>query len=482
MPCRSSLSSPLKGCTAALHPSSFNTCSPSSSARHWASHHLSSLPHVPRGYAQHCQRSTVIASFRGVLTFNALRASPSFEELDNGNIVSLIQDLMDAQKFSDGEIRDMKVHLSIIKEENKALRTELTRSTSDIVNTMRELKKTNDRLRYLDDQSRRNNLRFSGIPEDRNENWEQAHFKIKKIVREQLGITPEMERVHRDRPSAHHHGRAHRTLQPVAPTRPAAPAPSVSSLAEYPMPPHHHPVGAQNIPTGARDDDAFAGKGAVTAARALGADAVGNDTVPPCTTITTSAATTAGAPGTATTANAPDASASAGVSGASTTAPGTDVTATAPGAGASAVASCTGASAGASCTAATATASGADVTAGATVGSSGAATTAGTPAGALDAKRAASSSCAGTITGTPGTGSLSAAATTDAPGAGSPAAGTSTGALSAGPPGTGTTAGATRAGSPGTATSAGAPSTGVRPKQGKNPKPGSSNPHQVLAT
>ena len=56
-----------------------------------------------------------------------------------------------------------------------------------------------ERLDSLEDRSRRNNLRFSGIDEVPNENWEQSAEKIYKLVKDKLGVesTVEIERAHR---------------------------------------------------------------------------------------------------------------------------------------------------------------------------------------------------------------------------------------------------------------------------------------------
>ena len=54
------------------------------------------------------------------------------------------------------------------------------------------------RMDYMDDQGRRNNLRFSGITENNGENWEQSQMKITNIIREKLNIKDiGFERVHR---------------------------------------------------------------------------------------------------------------------------------------------------------------------------------------------------------------------------------------------------------------------------------------------
>lgn len=62
------------------------------------------------------------------------------------------------------------------------------------------LSKENDELReqiqgheshldYLNDQSRRNNLRIVGIPEETGENWEKCQGKVTKMIKEKLNIS-----------------------------------------------------------------------------------------------------------------------------------------------------------------------------------------------------------------------------------------------------------------------------------------------------
>ena len=55
------------------------------------------------------------------------------------------------------------------------------------------------RLDSLEDFSRRNNLRFDGIEEKNGENWEQVTETVRKIVKEKIGVTGdiEIERAHR---------------------------------------------------------------------------------------------------------------------------------------------------------------------------------------------------------------------------------------------------------------------------------------------
>ena len=54
------------------------------------------------------------------------------------------------------------------------------------------------KVRDLEDRSRRNNLRFDGLPQAQGEAWNGSEAKIKKVIKEKLGIqNAEIERAHR---------------------------------------------------------------------------------------------------------------------------------------------------------------------------------------------------------------------------------------------------------------------------------------------
>lgn len=67
------------------------------------------------------------------------------------------------------------------------------------LSTSIDLGSLKERVDDLEDRSRRNNLRFDGIAEDNNENWEQTTEKVSKLVKINLGISEkvEIERAHR---------------------------------------------------------------------------------------------------------------------------------------------------------------------------------------------------------------------------------------------------------------------------------------------
>ena len=53
------------------------------------------------------------------------------------------------------------------------------------------------RVDYLEDRSRRYNLKFEGLSEDLRENWEQSAEKVRKLIKEKLGVYGEVESAHR---------------------------------------------------------------------------------------------------------------------------------------------------------------------------------------------------------------------------------------------------------------------------------------------
>ncbi|XP_048586940.1 uncharacterized protein LOC116615509 isoform X3 [Nematostella vectensis] len=60
-----------------------------------------------------------------------------------------------------------------------------------------EVVKVKDALEYLENQSRRNNKRVSGIPESPGESWADSEAKVKKAIQTKLGLEIGIERAHR---------------------------------------------------------------------------------------------------------------------------------------------------------------------------------------------------------------------------------------------------------------------------------------------
>ena len=52
-------------------------------------------------------------------------------------------------------------------------------------------------MEYLENQSRRNNIRVSGISESPGETWNDSENKVKEAIKSSLRLEIEMERAHR---------------------------------------------------------------------------------------------------------------------------------------------------------------------------------------------------------------------------------------------------------------------------------------------
>ena len=69
----------------------------------------------------------------------------------------------------------------------------------ELEDIQRGLHKYEEKLQYLENQSRRNNVRIDGIPEEDNETWLNTETKAKELLQEKLHFSfePVIERAHR---------------------------------------------------------------------------------------------------------------------------------------------------------------------------------------------------------------------------------------------------------------------------------------------
>ena len=62
-----------------------------------------------------------------------------------------------------------------------------------------DLNHQEEQMEYLENQSRRNNVRIYGIPEEDNETWETTEAKARQVLKDELNLAsaPDIERAHR---------------------------------------------------------------------------------------------------------------------------------------------------------------------------------------------------------------------------------------------------------------------------------------------
>ena len=92
------------------------------------------------------------------------------------------------QDVFDDKIKEINDSIEKIKEKHKY----------EIIQLEKENEDSKDKLRMLEDSSRRDNLRFDGIEEWEDESWAHTEENLKLKIKETLGIENiEFERVHR---------------------------------------------------------------------------------------------------------------------------------------------------------------------------------------------------------------------------------------------------------------------------------------------
>ncbi|ROT63207.1 putative myosin light chain kinase, smooth muscle-like [Penaeus vannamei] len=100
------------------------------------------------------------------------------------------QDVGERIEQQEKDLREMKIKFDSKEAEAANLRKE----TRDL---RRALARSEERADYQDDQGRRNNLRFSGIPEEQNETWQQCQQKLGHLLQQHLNLAPVIERARR---------------------------------------------------------------------------------------------------------------------------------------------------------------------------------------------------------------------------------------------------------------------------------------------
>ena len=124
------------------------------------------------------------------------------------------------KSFMDSVVTSINVRIDGVVKDVAQLKASLEFSQKDLTDHSEKIKSIEDNVPkieatmkkhigktvYLENQSRRNNLRFEGFLEDDNETWDETEAKVKDVLVEKLNFesAPEIERAHRtDRPRRH---------------------------------------------------------------------------------------------------------------------------------------------------------------------------------------------------------------------------------------------------------------------------------------
>ena len=114
------------------------------------------------------------------------------------------------KSFMDSVVTSINVPIDSVVKDVAQLKDSLEFSQKDLIDHGEKIKSIEDNVSkieatmkkhiektvYLENQSRRNNLRFEGLLEDDNETWDETEAKVKNVLVEKLDFesAPEIER------------------------------------------------------------------------------------------------------------------------------------------------------------------------------------------------------------------------------------------------------------------------------------------------
>ena len=101
-------------------------------------------------------------------------------------VVESVNSLKASLEFSQKDIEELKPFVSKLEE----AKDEIDQLNSDLA--QQELK-----AEYLENQSRRNNIRIKGIAEGERETWDEVESKVKHAIKAKLDLDVDIERAHR---------------------------------------------------------------------------------------------------------------------------------------------------------------------------------------------------------------------------------------------------------------------------------------------
>ena len=116
---------------------------------------------------------------------------------DRNEFHKRMAEVISSLEFSQREIEQLKGKVNELQKERKKDASQISSLQQENEDLIANMKILNDRMDFLDDQGRSKNLRFSGIPEGQNENWEQSQQKVNRILNDCLNISPLIDRAHR---------------------------------------------------------------------------------------------------------------------------------------------------------------------------------------------------------------------------------------------------------------------------------------------
>ena len=139
-----------------------------------------------------CEEYVTLATLKQMLSIQESTLKSIFESfimsvnLRVDDLVKSVAEVKSSLEYTQRDVDDLGQMAAKLKDAEEEIGTLQT-----------DLRTQDSKLEYLENQSRRNNIRVSGIPESPDETWEVAEAKVKQAIQEQLGIDVDIERAHR---------------------------------------------------------------------------------------------------------------------------------------------------------------------------------------------------------------------------------------------------------------------------------------------
>ncbi|CAH1274709.1 Hypp5400 [Branchiostoma lanceolatum] len=108
--------------------------------------------------------------------------------------VKEVQEIRDSLQYSQKDIEEGKSATSQYEQRINEIEAELSQLKADSTTSV-------NKMDYLENQSRRNNIIVDGIPDSKEESWEESEQKVRVMIKEKLKLDPrkiEIERAHRN--------------------------------------------------------------------------------------------------------------------------------------------------------------------------------------------------------------------------------------------------------------------------------------------
>ena len=100
----------------------------------------------------------------------------------------ILEDILSKLEGFNNRFDEMEEKLEAVTEKMEKTIEDQTKIKKESARLARQVRDLEDKLSYLEGQSKRNNLVFDGIPEGKDETWDDCEAAVRKILEEKMGM------------------------------------------------------------------------------------------------------------------------------------------------------------------------------------------------------------------------------------------------------------------------------------------------------